>query len=536
MTESTAPEGASTPPPGEDRPFADIIELFRGIAEGTTSLPRQSQPGAAAGDVPGPRAEVAPEPPPAPVAAAADRSPTLPSIPIVPPAPHRGRRIAVALTALALGAGGLVVASGTLRPSPSPSPTPAPVSPSGPEAPGQQEYAAVLTAVAGATDLPQLAAAAERARDLSRRFAALTGTTAAGEHLVDTQRASLRTLGGLEAITPANAATRFPATARALAGTTRQVVRAGRGLPGSDPATDPTAATRHVVELLAPLAIDDLSGRLTTLLDEAGRATTTAGLRAVAAPAARTRATVVDTAAVLRGQPALHRRATALRRSFAALERLRSVDGDHLDAWARIRPALAAGAATLGLEPAPLARVDAMVSAAQQRLDAWRRLGDQARLPTKAQVTAYATSMRAALDRFAAAIGRLPSVSPAQQYDFAVVEAIREARDAVDAARRAIGAVAAAPASVRAEQKALVGIAGRGREAARLLERVANAVEVCIGARCAFGDMTDWPAYQAARRRAGGLATARARWEDAVRRAVREAPATRTQQPPRPVV
>lgn len=416
-----------------------------------------------------------------------------------------------------------------------PDPARATGQPSVPEAPRQREYAAVLAAVADARDLDALGDAAERAYDLAQDLGRERGATPAGQRLLAAETATLQALGGLDAITRRSAATQFPAVMVTLRSAADAVARAHRGLRGSDPATDPGPAVARVVDLVAPAALRGLTGELGDLLDQAGAATKTSQLRAVATAAARRRVTLEDTVTALEGGGRLARRAVALQGAFSALDGLAAIDGDHLDVWPRVRSSLASGLAELRLPSATLDRVDSTIGIARLLMATWRALNEESTAPTQQAVSSYAAAMGPALDRLASALTIAPALSADQGPDAALAARLDLALRSVDSALADLRSVADVPDEVAARHADLLALADRARRAVRTGLDLVRAAADC-GEGCTLDRLPGWADYRRLLAGVGDLGHARSAWQHALTATERAAVSRHHPAPAKPVV
>lgn len=511
-------------PDGVARPFAEIIETFRSIAEGGS--PAQPEPVRLAPPEPTPTA--AAEPPIEPTQA----EPT-PAVPAESPAPTRGwarplRLAAVGLVLLALMAATGFYLAGRLpeqRATVGSTAEPAPV------VPGRQ-YAGVLAAVAAADDLAGLSAAADEAYAASE---ALAAAVAGGpDPVLAAQAASLQSFSALDAVTPDNAVEQFPASAATIQAAAAAVTEALRKAGALDPASDPADAVANVVRLVAPLALDGLERRLTGLLHEAGAAELTADLRAVAEQARAARVTAEDTVAVLGGRAQLLARARALDGALGALAALRGIDGDHLDAWTPVRLSLTTDLTAAGMPTDAVEHIDGVVQVARQKMVAWAAALEVAGGMSKADVTAYSSRMGAALDRLAAAAAAVPPLVVTQPPSLELTARAFAAMGAVRAALGQVRKVEGVPDGLRAAHRRLLASLADAGVAAVKAHQVTVAAEGCTG--CTLGDLPAWAEFSRARTALDGLTGVRATWQAAVDRASAEALDQALAPPPKPEV
>jgi len=536
LAEAGAPVPTAEPPAATESdpgaaPAEPIDEPVRTDAAGVVLAALASQ--RAAEGAPIDVAETTPAPPRPPSAFADLLEPVRPAPDVAPPTTQtapRGRRlllrVLVAAVALALMAGtGWFLARGPLaRQTADPVPSTAPRTTSVPIAPRQAEYTAVITAVRAANDLSSLSSAADGATTLAQEFASLSGATPAGTALVRAQTGALQAFGSLDALTPANVSAQFPALMSTLTTASRAVSKARAALPGDDPGTDTAPATRHVRSLLGPLALDELTARLDTLVKKVGAATTTAGLRAAAADSFQVRVASEDTVAVLGTTGALGRRAAELQQATSAVAAMKDIDGDHLADWTPISTRLKTSLGALGRPIAPVQRTDQMIDAATLLIKAWEKLHAG---PDAATLTAYSDRVTKAMRSWTTAWAGLPKVTVDQPTSFDLTTRFYRTSRALSGATTTLSKIVIpddAPAALVRAHRDLVALASRGRATALAGHAMALAAEDC-GADCTMGPGKEWTAFARARTKVGDPAAAKAAWQSAYAAAAAEAAA-----------
>jgi len=559
------------PTGGERHPFADIIDLFREAAPA---------PDAPADAPVGP--EVAA--PPAPAHVARTHHPAA----VAPPAPTGRRRVVlllpVALLGLTGGAAAAVIHGLHTSPTASPPPSIAPTAPDRPTptqtpsptqslgestpAVAAQEYSRALDRLAAAQSTADLAGTA---RGLTAGTVRLrTAKTALGRAEAAHIRA-LVALGTLDSAT-ADGLTSYPRLATA---TTRASDAVAKAAAGRSDVPDPSVATGNVLALAGAAAVTGLDTQLGRLADAAGAARLTAQLRVVAAqarallPAAHQAARRTATAVAGNGDTAAAAAVDA--QALQALAGLAVLDADHLGSWATLRGPLqqaltAAGVATASTD---VRAIDALIVAAQKKIDAWVAQGGTAgpgtdtsggptavpttgtpTAPTPAQVKqatkaidAYRASADALVDRYAQAIATLPAVSPGQEPSLALANRFNATSRLFAGLSASVSALRPPPGMTGA-QAALADLVARGRTAASTGQAMALSAVDCNPAKriCVLGAMKAWPAYEHAVGALGSPAAVRGTLADSARTAKAavagptQPRGTPSQVPPKPVV
>ncbi|WP_300676113.1 hypothetical protein [Nocardioides sp.] len=436
---------------------------------------------------------------------------------------------ALVLVALMAGTGWFLARGPLAHTGPSAAPTAAPSQESVPIAPQQAEYGDVIAAVTAATDLTSLAAAADQATALGQTFADLTGATAQGEALIRAETAALQALSGLDALTPGNASAQFPALMSTLTTASRAVTQARKALPGNDPRTDTAPATRHVVRLVGPLALNGLTTQLSGLVTRAGAATKTAGLREVAADTFQLRVATEDTAALLGPDGALGARAAHLQQAAAALAAMKTIDADHLGDWAPLSTRLRQSLTALKQPTTAVGQVDQMIDAAVVLMDTWTQLHQG---PDRATLAAYRSRVLTASRTWTTAWTALPTVTADQKASFDLTTRFYKSSQKLAGAATALAKINVpdgAPDALARAHRTLAALADRGRRAAAAGHTMALAAEDC-GSDCTLGQTKAWKAFQTAVSKVGTPTTAKAEWQSAYDAAVAEAAAVPPEQ------
>jgi hypothetical protein len=507
-------------PTGGENPFAEIIDLFREAAP---------EPDASA-DEAATAVIAAVEPVPAKPGPPVTRRPRKAA---VAPAPSRRRGLVlllpVALLALTAGATAAVMheqdsgnddagrSSTPLGPPTTPAASSAAsVSAPSPAKPAAQQYSRALDRLAAAQTADDLAATARRLSDSTADLHAATSLLARAEA---THFDALVALGTLDATTTSGL-TSYPRLAAAASNAARAVAEAA---DGNADVPDPSVATGNVATIAAGAVADGLDTQVGRLAGDAADARLTAQLRIVAAQA-KALVPAATHAAKAGGDTATQAAADA--QALQALAGLSVIDADHLGSWTALRTPLEQALTSVGVgaASADVKAIDAMVAAAQKKIDAWEAkvattepgasaTPGAATAPTPAQIKQaqkaakaaaqaiddYTAKADALVDTYARDIATMPQVSPGQEPSFELAARFNTTSHLLETLVPQARALRA-PAGMTGARAALESLVVRGRTAATAGQAMAVSAANCDPAArvCVLGAMKEWPAYKRA--------------------------------------
>jgi len=483
-------------------PYAEIIDLFRDAS--------------------------APPAPPVSVAAAA------PPVPPTPGTSHaaaptveadRQRRavmlLPVALLALAGGAAAAVIHHHDAAPhsasrhsatehtatpvSSAPTPSAPPAQPAVTAA--AQEYSRALDQVSAAQDPEGLVQAA---RGIDGHVHGLRGAKGRLAHAEADHVDALVALGTLDASTPGGLAS-YPRLVTA-AERASDAVRRAAGERHDVP--DPTVATGSTTAIIGRAVVEGLRGQVGHLADATAAAHLTAQLR-IAAAQAEALIPAASRASSDVADPGIATTANAYARALRALGALRAIDADHLGSWTALKEPLQQTLVAAGVAGAArdVQAIEAMITAAQQKMDAWAaqngapapdgstpahaHRGLKAAQAAAKAAESYATRADALVDRYAQAIATLPAVSPGQQPSYELAARFNRTSGLLESLTSSVAALHA-PAGMAGAHAALADLVARGRAAATTGQDLAISATECNPDRrvCVLGAMSQWPAYK----------------------------------------